>query len=225
MLLFSCYKEYDLKERLSLATHITNESGEDLANTNIDIYVDFYFSDFYLSELHSQNINKFQPAEFPHDLISFGKTDSNGKVILHFPAPIENNDFSVVFSKENDDLKPLNVFLKKTDFENNFLQLPPQKLYAYSNLVQLQINTDLAENFNLVEYSFNGIIAYNWLTIEDFSNPKTFQFVQVFDVQKNQTLQLNYTIKSNVDGIEETINEEVLLNVGSEDLEYTIQNP
>jgi hypothetical protein len=227
-LLQGCVKIYDLEERLTIDVSLVDENDQALSNANVDVYADNY--NFIIFPDGVQNrLAKFQPPEYVDDLISFNETNIDGKARMHFPrdgGSSNNNDYQVVFSYNEEGMKPLSVYLTIEDFENFYYEIPTQTLYKQSNLVSLFITEDLGPNFSLVEYEISGNIAYDFIITEDFETPRKYNFPDFFEVQKQQTILLNYTLIESIDdGSFNLIDNEVFIEVGDNPTEYIIQNP
>lgn len=223
----SCIKVYNLKERLTVDVSVVNESNAPLSRANVDVFADNYRS-LFLPEI-LQGVNpKFQLPEYSNDLISFNETNAEGRARLHFPRDGEgskDNDYQVVLSKEEENRKPLSVFLKIDDFQDFYVEIPTQKLYLRADLTQFFVSTDLNTNYSLLEYEVIGNVAYHFISVEEFSNPKKYTQQQIIDVQKNQTLQLKYTLLENEATVTNEITNQVFIQIGNEQVEYVIQNP
>ncbi|GGE24592.1 hypothetical protein [Psychroflexus planctonicus] len=224
----SCTKLYNLKERLTLDVSVIDESNTELANVNIDVFADNYRSLFLPDVV--QGINpKFQPPDYNNDLISFGETDLDGNARLHFPRDgggSKDNDYQVILSKDEEGRKPLRIFLKIDDFQDFYVQIPPQKLYLQADLTPFLVSSNLSADYSLVEYELIGEVAHDFITVDEFSAPKKYTQVQeIIDVQKNQTLQLNYTLLENIPGNSNEITYQVFIEIGEELTEYAIENP
>ena len=226
-LMQGCVKIYDLEERLTIDVSLVDENNQALSNANVDVYADNY--NFIIFPDGVQNrLAKFQPPEYVDDLISFNETNIDGKARMHFPrdgGSSNNDDYQVVLSYEEEGIKPLSVYLTIEDFENFYYEIPAQKLYKQSNLVTLIINEDLDANFSLAEYEISGNIAYDFVTTQDFETSRKYNFPELFEVQKQQTILLNYTLVDFSSGTANEINNEVLIEIGDNSTEFIIQNP
>lgn len=224
----SCTKIYNLEERLTLDVSVIDENNTELASVNVDVYADNYRSIFFPEEFQGWDA-KFQPPDYNHDLISFSETDANGHARLHFPRDGEstkNNDYQVTLSKDEENRKPLSIFLKFDDFQDFYIQIPQQKLYLQADLTPFLVSSNLSADYSLVEYELIGEVAHDYITVEEFSAPKKYiQAQEIIDVQKNQTLQLNYTLLENQSGNTNEITIQVFIEIGNEQVEYVIQNP
>jgi hypothetical protein len=225
LLLQSCDKVYSLKERYTVEFQINDTNLNPLPNINIDLYPGdapyFYYSN---KDFSSNKGNIFSNDEL--DLISFGETNQNGHVVLHFPEPNRGlSVFSTFISDTENQYKSLKIAFNESDFDNNYLSAAGLKLYRLDDLVQLDIRTNLGENIRLLDYTLNGNIAYNELIYSDIEAVQIFTFGDGFDVQKNQNIILNYTLEEFTDTGIVTTNEEINLSINEDNLEYIIQNP
>lgn len=225
ILCLSCEKTYNPKERYTVDAQINNTNIEPLPEISMELYpgdAPIYYSE-NVTDLNKGFLPIFGET---YDLISFGKTNENGKLTLHFPAPNSGlASVSAFIFDEDEAYKPFKVFIKEEDFEVNYLSLQALRLFAYEDLVKLNITTDLSEDYQLVRYSLVGNIAYNEIEYAEINQVKSFGLTQAFDVQKNQTLQLNYQLQMFSEGVSNTVNEQVMLSIGEEYFEYIIQNP
>ena len=225
LLLIGCGKNYDLEERLTLDVQVVDENMLKLPNIDVDIYTDSYY--FIFSEEKQQSLQaKTQPPDYDNDYISFNETDQNGEAQLIFPKgknEYENDAYQVILGEKNESRKSLSIYLKYEDFQDFYLQILAQKLFSNSELVRLTISTELEDNFSLLEYELIGNIAYDFITAEEFLNPKKFHLEETIDVQKNQILQLNYTLLNQA--TEETTEATNQVEIINENMEYVIQNP
>ena len=227
LLLQSCDKVYNLKERYTVEFQVNDTNLNPLPNINIDLYPGdapyFYYSN---KDFSSNKGNIFPTNEFDLDLISFGETNQNGQVKLHFPEPNQGlSAFSTFISDTENQYKSLKIAFNESDFDNNYLSAAGLKLYRLDDLVQLDIRTNLGENIRLLDYTLNGNIAYNELIYNDIEAVQSFTFENGFDVQKNQNIILSYTLEEFTDTGIVTTNEEINLSINEDNLEYTIQNP
>ncbi|MBQ0739791.1 hypothetical protein J9332_36420, partial [Aquimarina celericrescens] len=114
------------------------------------------------------------------------------------------------------------ILIEEDDFSNNYLQLQQIKLLNSSELVFLNIRDNI-HGFELLEYFFEGEIAYRILTVDAFENPIRFKFPDSFRVKENHTLFINYKLKEL--SSDEIFEDRIAIDVGNENLEFIIQNP
>lgn len=222
----SCEKVYNLEERYTVKTQVFDADENPLANINAEIYIGIVPYNYDSIEFEDLNKGIFFPIWNDADLISFGETNSDGEVQLHFPDLVNGfSSFSTIFYDANEAYKPFLITANKSDFDNNYVFFSGQKLYRYDDLVQLKVTTDLDESYQLLEYNLNGNIAYNSSNFDRLSAVRNFQFTQNFDVQKNQILEINYSLRVFNENETSTINEVALIEIGEENIEYVIQNP
>ncbi|GAA0755920.1 hypothetical protein [Psychroflexus lacisalsi] len=161
------------------------------------------------------------------DLISFGETDSQGRVVLNFPPSKRGRNstgarFYLELSDQHREKERSVILIEEDDFSNNYLQLQQIKLLNSSELVFLNIRDNI-HGFELLEYFFEGEIAYRILTVDAFENPIRFKFSDSFRVKENQTLFINYKLKEL--SSDEIFEDRIAIDVGNENLEFIIQNP
>ena len=222
----SCTKLYNLKERLTIDVTLVNENNLPLSNVNIDVFADNYRSIFFPEIIQGRSA-KFQFPDYNNDLITFNETGQDGKARLHFPRDggnSKNNDYQVILSKDEEERKPLSIFLKIDDFEDFYVEIPPQKLYLQAHLTSFFVSTNLSAEYSLLGYELIGEVAHNFITVEEFSTPKIYKEPQIINVRKNQTLQLNYTLVENLSGGSNTISNQVFIEIGENQVEYIIEN-
>lgn len=222
----SCDKVYNLEERYTVEAQVFDTDANPLPNINVEVYYGNIPYSYNFMEFENLNKGNFFPIWDNTELISFDETNENGEVQLHFPAPINGfTSLSMLYYDTDEAYKPFVIAANKSDFDNNHVFISGQQLYRYADLVRLNITTDLDESYQLLEYNLNGNIAYNSSKFDQLTAVRTFQFTQNFDVQKNQILEINYTLRAFNENETSTINEVAIIEIGEENIEYVIQNP
>lgn len=226
ILLQSCDKVYDIQERYTIDVNVTDSQNNPLPAIDVEVYpepVPYFFGEV-LPDFQDKGL--FFIGGDDYDLINFGQTNVNGQLRLHLPAPNSGlKNLSVFLIDRNEQFKPLKVAVDSSSITQQYLSISAQKLYSFNNLVNLFINFDLSENTRLVAYSLNGNIAFNEINFSDLPNLPSFEQENTFDVQKNQIIQLSYTLEEFAPTEIITINEQVLITIEEDNLEYNIQNP
>lgn len=225
-LLQGCIEVYDLKNRLTVYVKVVDASQSALPNLLVEVYpgnVPNYYYGF------GEVLNKgliYLDDDDGYDLISFGETNANGELTLHFPTSLDGFSAVSLFIKdEANRYKPLQLVARNTDFENNYLSVTNVTLYKLENLVSFQIDVELGENYRLLNYTLDGDVAYNTRNVNELATNPSFEEPWFFSVKKNQTLQLIYTLEF-FDGTSfVNVPQEVTIEIGENDATYVIQNP
>lgn len=225
-LCFSCDKVYNIQERYTVDVDVTDSQNMPLPAIDVEIYpqpVPYFVGEIF-PDFQDKGLIFIGGEDY--ELISFGQTDANGQLRLHLPAPDNGlKNLSVFLIDRTEQFKSLKIAVDSTSIAQQYLSISGQKLYSFNNLVNLYINSDLADNTRLVSYSLNGNIAFNEINLSDLPNLPSFEQESTFDVEKNQSIQLRYTLEVFMPTEIITINDEVSILIGEDNLEYIIQNP
>lgn len=221
----SCEKKYNLDIRYTIETQVFDQDSEKLENISVEVYSGGL--ELPMSYLDANKGLIFGSGNNRGDLISFGKTDSEGRIALNFPpSKLGRNStgarFYIELSDLNREKEQLFILVEEDNFTNNYLQLQQVKLLNSSELVFLNIR-DSTPGFELLEYFFEGEIAYSILTLDAFENPIKFKFSDGFRVKENQMLFINYKLKEFSSG--DIFEKRALILINDENLEYIIENP
>lgn len=177
----SCEIQYDGETKMVVTGKLIDENGNSLPEKDIKITVEG--GGFLLS-----------PAD---DLISYGKSDQNGNFTFIFPAPKNGNR---IYISINDIINQPNEFQSKTyvatenNFENYKLDLDKITIYKKESITTLRlVLNQTSTNKQLKDIKIEGKQPNTSVYFNPLPNNSDY-LVNFYDVIKNQTVVLKYTI-------------------------------
>lgn len=206
LLLHSCDIQYDGETRLVIDTTVKDiENSEPLQNIPYQVIV----TNGYTTET-----------------ISRGTTDSEGRILSIFPAPTLDTDFiQLSIEPQNTYKKQEFIRIKRSDFIDYKISPVSNGLAKIDNLVQLTLEINqISSQTSLIELSIDAnkpelTINYNPESEDDFY---TIYFYQPILIFKNQTFNLNYTVKDFNVSPPAVTNYSIPLVIENENLNYQI---
>lgn len=198
MTLYSCGVDYDAETRLVSETRLIDKFGNPIVGKPVEIWV----SD-----------------ESGSDMIANTVTDANGKSLLIFPAPndMENGRIDIRFPQGGSFQEKNFREIKRTDFTDYKYTLNDIVLYASGDIVGLYIDFFNSSGDTLTALYLEDDNASENIYVnspEDYFQPQ-----QYYNVLKNTTADLAYTVK-NAAGVEST--HTVAIPIGTDNVEYTL---
>jgi 5-hydroxyisourate hydrolase-like protein (transthyretin family) len=204
--MISCEIQYDATTRLVVETHVQDRNGNPLEGIIVDV------------ETHNGNRD---------ETIAGSTTDSNGNIILVFPAPKHESTLATIFING----RPYNNVavneyqfrrasdIAQAEFTNYKYLLPPVVLYRNDELTNLVLTyDDSAPGFDSVRNVYiegpNAEEELHPIQEDDiFNNPSYFTVV------KNSTITLHYTMVHNDNS---STDYAIPINIGNDEVQYTI---
>lgn len=178
-LLTSCEIQYDGETKIVVTGKIIDQNGIPMQKKKIDITI--YSDGIYT----------------PSDLISYGKSDQNGNFILVFPVPKEDYKFSISINNlinQTNEFQSKEITAQKNNFENYKLDLNKITLYKNESITNLKlILNKTSQNKQLKDIQIEGKQPNSYIDLNPIQNNSDY-LVNFYDVIKNQTIVLKYTI-------------------------------
>lgn len=218
-ILFTCYSceiQYDGETRLVVQGQLVDRNSNPIPNKRIEI-------------------NNFSDGTYtPSDLISYTKTDSEGKFLMIFPAPKgEDIEIITILNGYNfdDDYATLNyatgfqnksISALKKNFKNYKLDLNQVTLYKNDEITQLEIVLNKTSTTKQIRTIHAEGLQANDFTDLNYKNENHYLETH-FNVVKNQNVHLSYTIEDYSDPTKVvTTNHEAVIAVNSEKVIHSI---
>ncbi|MEN2412504.1 hypothetical protein [Flavobacterium mesophilum] len=188
LICYSCEIQYDGGTRLVVEGQLVSRNGNPIPNKRIEI------------------TNYSDGTYTPSDLISFTKTDSEGKFRMIFPAP-KGDDITITtelngynFDDEYSTLNNTTGFQNKRidalrkNFTNYKLDLNKVTLFKNEEITELQIILNkTSTNKQITALHVDGIAAEDYIDL-NYKNENQQNLQTQFSVIKNQNITLSYTI-------------------------------
>ena len=204
----SCEIQYDGETKMVVTGKLIDLIGNSLPEKDIEITVEG--GDLLLS-----------PAD---DLISYGKSDQNGNFTYIFPAPKGDNR---IYISINDINNQPNEFQSKTyiaaenNFENYKLDLNKITLYKKESITTLRlILNQTSTKKHLTDIKIEGKQPNSFVYLDPLPNNSDY-LVDFYDVIKNQTVVLKYTVIDYSNTPTPTTNS-VSIPIANDEVTYTI---
>ncbi|WP_426485594.1 hypothetical protein [Flavobacterium sp. 2] len=207
---YSCEIQYDGETRLVVQGQLVDRNSNPIPNKRVEI-------------------NNFSDGTYtPSDLISYTKTDSEGKFLMIFPAP-KGEDIAIITTLNgynfDDDYATLNyatgfqnksITALKKNFKNYKLDLNQVTLYKNDEITQLQIQLNkTSTNKTVTALDVQGILSKDFTDL-NYKNENHYLETN-FNVIKNQNVRLSYTIADYSDPTKVvTTNHETIISINSE---------
>ena len=201
----SCVVPYDAETRLLFETQIVDSNENALSNVDVEI-----------------NVSNGNGLGAGNETISYGKTDSNGKIKLVFPSAEFDRGYEIfIQSKENENLGFLPFSFNNLELEN----FPDYKLsipkiyrltYDESVPVTLQFNP-VNGNKKFIDLKIDGVFCPSFT---DYNDNEQSYFVNYFYAKKNQTILITYKIENVSTGVIDTNSQEI--TIGTDAIQTTI---
>jgi len=207
-LVTSCEIQYDGETKIAVTGKIIDENGNPLSGKDIQINVQ---GDGGLFSANS-------------DLISLGESNLNGNFTLIFPTPQGEYNFSISINnlqKETSEFQNQEIIANKNNFENYKLDLKNITLTKKESITTLRLllnKTSINKQLTSIQIEgklFNDLIDLNPIG----NNPNNLQ--TNYNVIKNQTIVLKYTIIDYSNAATPTINS-ISIPIANDAVNYTI---
>jgi 5-hydroxyisourate hydrolase-like protein (transthyretin family) len=198
--ILSCDIQYDAEKRLVFQTVVLDSNGAPLPNSHVEITTQ---------------------SDWASDLISKGKTDSEGRITLIFPSP--ESDVNINLKFYNDDASYMEkevLDINKSDFENYKFIYPNAYLLKGDEVAPLNITyNQVSPNTVIKEVTIEGIYH---LQYEIYNYDEEYYYNQPYEflVKNNQAFQLKYTVLNMMTNAE--TNYSIPLQIGNDAINYTI---
>ncbi|MHC0440442.1 hypothetical protein [Flavobacterium sp. 3-210] len=208
-ILFTCYSfeiQYDGGTRLVVQGQLVDRNSNPIPNKRIEI-------------------NNFSDGTYtPSDLISYTKTDSEGKFLMAFPAPkgeeiaiiteLNGYNFADDYSTMGYQYKSISTL--KKNFINYKLDLNQITLYKNDEITQLEIQLNKTSTNKIVTaLDVQGVLSKDFIDL-NYKNENHYLETN-FYVVKNQNVHLSYTIADYSDPTKMvTTNHETNIPINSE---------
>jgi hypothetical protein len=207
-LVTSCEIQYDGETKIAVTGKIVDENGNPIPKKNIDITIDG--GGAFLS-----------PSS---DLISYGKSDQNGNFTLIFPAPKSDNSISISINNiinQTSEFQAKEIIAKKINFENYKLDLNNITLYKNESITTLRLILNrTSTNKQLTNIKIEGKQANSYVYLDPLLNNPDY-LDTYYNVIKNQTIVLKYTIIDHLNSATPTLNS-VSIPIVNDAVTYTI---
>ena len=192
----SCTIPYDAETRLVFETKFVDSNENSLEGIDVDIIV--------------SNGSGFGSSS---EVLSFGKTNINGDLRLIFPSPEFESGYDLsVNSPYNDNENYVAFEINNIDIENfNDYKLTIPKIYrlTYDESVSVTLNFTPTNNSKKITNVFIGGINSPYSS--SFIDEEETYYIYNFFAKKNQTIQINYTVK-NISGQLQNVSQELVIN-------------
>ncbi|MEM0543350.1 hypothetical protein WFZ85_12045 [Flavobacterium sp. j3] len=192
----SCTIPYDAETRLVFETKLVDSNDNSLEGIDVEITV--------------SNGSGFGSSS---EILSFGKTNSNGELRLIFPSPEFDRGYDLSVNSpysDNENYVPFEI--NNIGIENfNGYKLTIPKIYrlTYDESVQVYLEFNSINNSNKITNVF--IDGINSPYSSSFLDEEETFYIYNFFAKKNQTIQINYTVK-NISGQLQNISQELVIN-------------
>ena len=192
----SCTIPYDAETRLVFETKLVDSNDNSLEGIDVEITV--------------SNGSGFGSSS---EILSFGKTNSNGELRLIFPSPEFDRGYDLSVNSpysDNENYVPFEI--NNIGIENfNDYKLTIPKIYrlTYDESVQVYLEFNSINNSNKITNVF--IDGINSPYSSSFLDEEETFYIYNFFAKKNQTIQINYTVK-NISGQLQNISQELVIN-------------
>lgn len=218
-LLVSC-DDYEWDTKMILEGRVVDHNGNPISGVTVNTYIYQEGTIFYVS---------FDNSE----IMSYTKTDADGRYVMMFPRPKNGQDTVILINADenrnriNEGLSSTVVYnIKQTNFNDHLVNLGEQIIFPTDNITTLNIETvdDPSLNGVITEIEIDGLlkqktINYNF-EIDNAENQ--FYFYDDYHVATNQTLAIKYKTRNDgPEGYIYTITE-VSIPVGDAPVTYTI---
>ena len=192
----SCTIPYDAETRLVFETKLVDSNDNSLEGIDVEITV--------------SNGSGFGSSS---EILSFGKTNSNGELRLIFPSPEFDRGYDLsVNSPYSDNENYVPFYINNIGIENfNDYKLTIPKIYrlTYDESVQVYLEFNSINNSNKITNVF--IDGINTPYSSSFLDEEETFYIYNFFAKKNQTIQINYTVK-NISGQLQNVSQELVIN-------------
>jgi hypothetical protein len=207
-LVTSCEIQYDGETKIAVTGRIIDQNGNPIPNKNVDITI--YSDDMYT----------------PSDLISFGKSDQNGNFTLIFPAPKVDYKFSISINNlinQTSEFQAKEIIAKKNNFKNYKLDLNNITLYKTESITTLKlILNKTSTNKQLKDIKIEGVQTSNYIDLNPNPEQTNPDYLDTnYNVIKNQTIVLKYTVIDHSNAVTPTINS-ISIPINNDAVTYTI---
>ncbi len=173
--LFSCGEiPYDGETKLEISGKLVDKQGNPLSNIDVNINV--------IGNIDSYN----------SDLISFGKTNSEGKFIFLIPSPMV--DLPIEIEIKNTAYTDKKILSKKNNFINYKLDLNEILLSKIDELTTFSIVLNQTNsNKQIKDVKIEGLLYENILNLNPI-NEETNYLITDYSIFKNQIITLKYKV-------------------------------
>lgn len=207
--LTSCEIQYDGETKMVVTGKLIDENGNSLPEKEIEITISG--GEFLLS-----------PGD---DLISYGKSDLNGNFTLIFPAPKNRNSIYISINNlinQPDELQVKEIIASKENFENYKLDFKNITLYKKESITTLSIILNqTSTGKQLKDIQIEGKQPNSYIDLAPIKNNPNYYLEQYFQVIKNQTVTLKYTVVDFSNALTPTTYS-VLIPINNDAATYTI---
>lgn len=207
-LVTSCEIQYDGETKIVVTGRLIDQNENPISNKDIQIDV-----------LDGPGL--ILPGS---DLISFGKSDQNGNFTLIFPAPRDGNRISISINdiiNQFDEYQSKNIIANKMNFENYKLDLDKITLYKNESITTLRlILNQTSTNKSVTDIKIEGKQTNSYIDLNPIQN-NTNYFETNYNVIKNQTIVLKYTVIDYSNAATPTINS-ISIPIVNDAVTYTI---
>ncbi|KAF2331367.1 DUF4198 domain-containing protein [Flavobacterium daemonense] len=207
LLSYSCEIQYDGETRIVVQGQLIDRNNNPLSDKKITITT--YSDDTYGGS----------------DLISYANTDAEGRFTLVFPAPKSEEIFiqTSINEHQNNGLQSKIINALKKNFNNYKLDLKQVVLYETKDISQLDILLNkVSTNKQITNIHIEGLQAGYFTDLTTEINQNQLLTTR-FDVIKNQTINLSYTLVDYTDPIKTvTTNQKAVIEINSENVIHTI---
>ncbi|SEA71032.1 hypothetical protein SAMN05443667_107192 [Flavobacterium gillisiae] len=205
LIISACEIQYDGETKIILTGKLIDKTGKPISNKNIEIEVNG--DGTYSSS----------------DLISFGKSDKNGDFTFVFPSPKSDNTISISINNDGNEFQNKQILARKENFNNYKLDLNRITLYKNEDITSLRLITNsTSNNKQLTKILIEGLQPNNYINLNAINDASYFLETS-FNVVKNQTVVIKYTITDYSSPVNVTTNDFVLnILIGNDPVIYTL---
>lgn len=208
LLISACERPYDGEKRIVIEGKLVDQNANPIVNQEVEIYV---------------GEQRKLVFGLGRDLISFSKTNADGRFKLAFPSPRNNEmiEIAIEDSFQNKIYQDLYLLANLDNFKNFRLNVETVTLFRQQDIVGFKIipnqvtpNAFIAALSITATQSTNGFVDLRKPT----SNPGNNLLITDFQVLKNQTFTINYKVVQ----LGSEVNKAVVVTIGNQFLTYTL---
>jgi hypothetical protein len=208
-LVTSCEIQYDGETKMVVTGKIIDQNGNSLSEKEIEVTIDGGTA--FLS-----------PSS---DLISYGKSDQNGNFTLIFPAPKGDNSIYISINNiinQPSEFQAKEISANQNNFENYKLNLDKITLYKNESITTLKVILNkTSTNKQLTDIKIEGKLPNSYINLNPIQNNSYYYLETYYQVIKNQTIALKYTIIDHSNSATPTV-QSISIPIVNDAVTYTI---
>lgn len=208
-LVTSCEIQYDGETKIVVTGKLIDQNENPLSKKDIEVTI-------------NGGEALFSPSS---DLISYGKSDQNGNFTLVFPAPKSENSISISINNiinQPSEFQTKEIIAQKINFENYKLDLNKITLYKNESITTLKvILNNTSKSKQLIDIKIEGKQPNSYINLNPIQNDPFYYLETNYQVIKNQTIILKYTVVDHSNTATPTTNS-VSIPIVNDAVTYTI---